>query len=166
MPQLCLAAAAPRVRGARTSLRRSLVPEARWAALSGGPRTARVPLRAYHAHCGSTGHDHLGSILWRWTAQPRPPWKQSRKEALVLFCVFGVAGSSSMALARGLVRRAAAAERGGVQGIATVLLATVLYPAVLLTASTLAGRHAFCARLVCRTGGSRSVPAVEHLRAV
>lgn len=84
----------------------------------------------------------------------------------MLFCVFGVAGSSSMALARGLVWRAAAAERGGVQGIATVLLATVLYPAVLLTAGTLAGRHSFCAQLVCRTGGGHPVPAVEHLRAV
>ena len=84
----------------------------------------------------------------------------------MLFCVFGVAGSSSMALARGLVWRAAAPERGGVQGIATALLATVLYPAVLLTAGTLAGRHSFCAQRVCRTGGGHPVPAVEHLRAV
>jgi hypothetical protein len=53
-----------------------------------------------------------------------------------------------------------------VQGIATVLLAAVLYPAVLLTAGTLAGRRAFCAQLVCRTGGGRPVTAVEHLRAV
>ena len=70
-----------------------------------------------------------------------------------------------MALARALVWRAVA-ERDGVQGLATVLLATVLYPAVLLTAGTLAGRNAFCAQLVCRTGGGHPVSAAEHLRAV
>ena len=143
-----------------------LVPEVRWAALSSaGPCTARAPGAFAPRNCGATGHDHLASIFWRWTAQPRPPWRQSRWEALALFGVFGVAGSSSMALARALVWRAVA-ERGGVQGLATVLLATVLYPAVLLTAGTLAGRHAFCAQLVCRTGGGHAVPAAEHLRAV
>ena len=71
-----------------------------------------------------------------------------------------------MALARALVWRAVA-ERHGMQGLATVLLATVLYPAALLTAGTLAGRHAFCAQLMCRTGGGYPVPAAdEHLRAV
>ena len=38
--------------------------------------------------------------FWDWTLQPRPHWRESRTEAAVIFCVFGVTGSTSVAFVR------------------------------------------------------------------
>jgi hypothetical protein len=76
--------------------------------------------------------------LWAWSTQARPAWRESRREAAVLFCVFSVAGSSSVATARALLSAA------GLHGSLLLVLATsVVYPVVLLAAGTVAGRHAF-----------------------
>ena len=38
--------------------------------------------------------------FWDWSLQPRPHWRESRTEAAVIFCVFGVTGSTSVAFVR------------------------------------------------------------------
>ena len=47
-------------------------------------------------------HDSVGiyNNFWNWTKQKRPHWKDSYIEAIILFCVFGVTGSSSVKLVR------------------------------------------------------------------
>ena len=40
------------------------------------------------------------SSFWKWTTQVRPSWKESPVEAAVIFTVFGITGSSSVALVR------------------------------------------------------------------
>ena len=38
--------------------------------------------------------------FWDWTLQQRPHWRENRTEAAVIFCVFGVTGSTSVAFVR------------------------------------------------------------------
>ena len=85
--------------------------------------------------------DRLHDLFWAWTSQTRPAWRHSRVESAVLFCVFGASGSSSMAIARRLVRPAIAGTTGTVAALTTLVAVTAIYPAVLLTLGTLAGRR-------------------------
>ena len=106
--------------------------------------------------------DRLATSAWRWTTQPRPPWRQSRVEAAVLFCVFGISGSSSMAIARRCARPLALPS--SLQGALVMLFGTALYAPVLLTVGTLAGRHATIAQLLCRR--RKPTSSMEHPREV
>ena len=47
----------------------------------------------------------LMRTFWTWTSQARPHWRKSPVEAAVLFCVFGVTGSSSVALVRPFLKK-------------------------------------------------------------
>lgn len=38
--------------------------------------------------------------FWNWTTQVRPSWRQSYKEAAIIFTVFGITGSSSLFFVR------------------------------------------------------------------
>ena len=38
--------------------------------------------------------------FWAWTLQQRPSWKEDKVEAAVAFTVFGITGSTSVAVVR------------------------------------------------------------------
>ena len=94
--------------------------------------------------------DHAATLLWAWTTQPRPPWRQSRKEAVILLCIFGACGSTSVKIAVGLVAPVVIGQSALSAAIINLLATTLVYPVVLLSVGTFAGRHEFCAQLVCR----------------
>mmetsp|Transcript_32562 Transcript_32562/g.41639 ORF Transcript_32562/g.41639 Transcript_32562/m.41639 type:complete len:197 (-) Transcript_32562:308-898(-) len=88
--------------------------------------------------------------FWTWTTQKRPHWKESRKEAAVLFCVFGITGSSSVTLVRPFLKETIGLEGSMKDGpwsyrILSVLLVSPIYACVLMTVGTIAGRHAYFA---------------------
>ena len=92
-----------------------------------------------------------GKGFWAWTTQKRPHWKECRVEAAVLFCVFGVTGSSSMYFVRPCLKHI------GVEGtmmdgpwsyrILSVLILSPIYATILITLGTLSGRHNFFASM-------------------
>ena len=114
-------------------------------------------------------YDGAVALFWAWTTQPRLPWRQSRKEAVILFLVFGACGSSSMKLARRIVAASVFEQSAAMVFIVRMLVATLIYPWVLLTIGTLCGRHEFAARLLChhcrrhhvRKGGGQHTRDVE-----
>ena len=89
--------------------------------------------------------------FWKWTCQTRPHWKESKVEAAVLFCVFGVTGSSSMYFVRPTLSNL------GLKGnfmdgpwsyrIASFLIISPIYACILVTIGTLAGRHIYFANM-------------------
>ena len=105
------------------------------------------------------------SKFWTWTTQPRPHWRESYSEAAVLFCVFGVTGSSSVAFVRPFLK-----ETMGIQGtmmegpnsyrLLSFLMVTPIYVCILLTVGTLAGRHTYFANMARKILG-RFVPSKE-----
>ena len=111
--------------------------------------------------------DDLGAVIWRWTAQPRLDWRRSRTEAAVLFCVFGISGSSAVATARWITAPLVLSSGWRpLRGAETIIVTSALYPAVLLVIGTVVGRHHFCARVAhglafgwcpCRTHSKREL---------
>ena len=99
--------------------------------------------------------DRLHAVFWAWTSQPRPSWRQSRMECAVLFCVFGASGSSSMAIARAIVGPIVAGRSLTVASFTTFVAVTAIYPAVLLTLGTLAGRRHYYWHFAARICGAR-----------
>ena len=89
--------------------------------------------------------------FWSWTTQPRPSWRESYKEAVVLFCVFGVTGSSSVFLIRPTF--SAIGLKGSLRDgpwsyrILSILCISPIYACTLLVIGTLSGRHAFFANM-------------------
>ena len=108
--------------------------------------------------------------FWRWTAQERPSWKKSPVEAAVAFVVFGITGSTSVALVRPGLKKV------GMEGslkdgpwsyrIGSLLIVSPIYSVVLITVGSLAGRHVFFARMSYKIMG-RFVPnfAMSRLQA-
>ena len=90
--------------------------------------------------------------FWKWTTQQRPSWKESKVEAIVLFCVFGVTGSSSVAFVRPALKNILGIEGTLVDGpwsyrIASILIISPIYACILVTIGTLSGRHIFFANM-------------------
>lgn len=76
--------------------------------------------------------------FWKWTTQTRPSWKESKKEAAVLFVVFGVTGSASVALVRPALKDLIGLEGSFVDGpnsyrVLSILLVSPMYAVVLFT---------------------------------
>lgn len=103
--------------------------------------------------------------FWTWTTQTRPHWRDSRVEAAVLFCVFGVTGSSSVALVRPFLRESLGIHGTMMDGpnsyrLMSFFMVTPIYVMVLLTVGTLAGRHTYFANMARKILG-RFVPLKE-----
>ena len=91
-------------------------------AASGAARVARVASSPRRRLCSSAGSSPGGGAgadngtaweaFWMWTTQARPSWKSSPTEAAVAFTVFGVTGSSSVALVRPAIKSTRACEDG------------------------------------------------------
>jgi hypothetical protein len=112
------------------------------------------PTRPFcHSFCSvpSNNNPSLFQKFWKWTTQTRPSWKENKTEAAVLFCVFGVTGSSSVAFVRPALKNI------GIDGtmmdgpwsyrIASVFIISPIYACILVTIGTLSGRHVFFANM-------------------
>ena len=53
----------------------------------------------------STKRGVRDSAFWTWTTQSRPSWKENKKEALIVCCVFAITGSTSVGLVRPALKR-------------------------------------------------------------
>lgn len=89
--------------------------------------------------------------FWDWTTQSRPTWRESIKEAAVLFTVFGVTGTSSVVIIRPVLKKVLGLEGSLMEGpnsyrIASILCVSPFYGLFLFLIGTAAGRHNFFAR--------------------
>lgn len=90
--------------------------------------------------------------FWSWTTQQRPHWKNDYKEAAVLFVVFGITGSSSVALVRPFLKNVFHMEGSLKDGpnsyrVFSILLVSPIYACVLLAVGTVFGRHNYFANM-------------------
>ena len=74
----------------------------------------------------------------KWTTQARPDWKTDKTEAFVLFVVFGITGSSSVALVRPLLKNFLGIEGSLWEGpnsyrAMSLILISPVYALILLT---------------------------------
>lgn len=104
----------------------------------------------------------LFSKFWAWTTQARPHWKESHKEAAVLFTVFGITGSTSVALVRPFLKHSLGIEGTMMDGpnsyrLISVVLVSPIYACVLVTVGTIAGRHTYFANMARKIFG-RFIP--------
>ncbi len=117
-------------------------------------RSFQSTLRSFCSSSPSPSPSSPPSIFqkfWKWTTQSRPSWKENKTEAAVLFCVFGITGSSSVAFVRPALKEI------GIDGtwkdgpwsyrIASVVIISPIYACILVTIGTLAGRHIFFANM-------------------
>ena len=105
------------------------------------------------------------SKFWAWTTQQRPHWRESYTEAAVLFCVFGITGSSSVALVRPFLKNTMHIEGTMMEGpnsyrFLSIFMVTPIYACVLLTVGTLSGRHSYFANMTRKILG-RFVPSKD-----
>ena len=115
---------------------------------AGGPR----PSAGGGNGGGRSGNDGLGARFWAWTTQQRPHWRDSPVEAAVLFCVFGITGSSSVALVRPFLKNTIGLEGSWRDGpwsyrIGSLVLVSPIYATVLIFTGTVAGRHMYFAMM-------------------
>lgn len=101
---------------------------------------------------GQSGPQSALGKFWAWTTQPRPHWKESYTEAFVLCCVFGVTGSSSVALVRPALKSVFGIEGTLKDGpnsyrALSILIVSPIYACVLMLVGTLAGRHTYFANM-------------------
>lgn len=115
--------------------------------------------------CSSGENKADGPLIkfWNWTTQSRPSWRENKTEAAVLFCVFGVTGSSSAAFCRPALKNVFGMEGSMVEGpwsyrIASILIISPIYACILVTLGTLAGRHVYFANMA-RKIVSRFMPS-------
>ena len=109
-----------------------------------------------------SGDMSLNKRFWRWTTQQRPSWKESPTEAAVAFCVFGVTGSTSVAMVRPTLKSTFGLEGSMREGpwsyrITSLVAVSPIYASLLVTFGTLAGRHRFFAYMATKIFG-RFVP--------
>lgn len=91
------------------------------------------------------------STFWKWTTSTRPHWKESPKEAAIMFTVFGITGSSSMLIVRPMLNKCGL-EGNWVDGpwsyrIGSLVFVSPIYASILITLGTLSGRHLFFATM-------------------
>ncbi|GAB5366196.1 hypothetical protein AAMO2058_001124100 [Amorphochlora amoebiformis] len=118
-----------------------------------------LPRRSF----SSSSLSSIRSRFWKWTTQPRPSWRESGKEAGVLFIVFGITGTASVTLVRPALKYTLGLEGSLKDGpwsyrIGSLLLVSPVYACMLLGIGTLAGRHNFAAKMFKRIMG-RFLPA-------
>ena len=124
----------------------------------------RTPLPLYtrsklSTNTSTSGSQDFNTRFWEWTSQHRPSWKESPVEAAVAFVVFGITGSTSVALVRPTLKRTIGLEGNMRDGpwsyrITSILAVSPIYATLLVTFGTLAGRHRFFAymanKIFCR----------------
>ena len=101
-------------------------------------RGAAPLLRAGQRYASGASETTPFQRFWRWTTQPRPSWKEDKTEAAVAFCVFGVTGSSSVAVVRPLLRETTGLEGSMKDGpwsyrVVSLLCVSPVYACVLVT---------------------------------
>ena len=101
--------------------------------------------------------------FWKWTTQPRPSWRESYTEAAVLFCVFGVTGSTSVVVVRPFLKHTIGLEGSLYEGpnsyrVLSIVLVSPIYACILVTVGTLSGRHSYFANMARKIIG-RFMPA-------
>ncbi len=101
--------------------------------------------------------------FWAWTTKPRPTWRESKLEAAVVFTVFGITGSTSVAVVRPCLKHTFGLEGTMRDGpwsyrIISILAVSPIYACCLLTFGTLSGRHNFFAMMATKIFG-RFLPA-------
>ena len=87
---------------------------------------------------GGNGGSSYKARFWTWTTQARPSWRESKLEAAVIFCVFGVTGSTSVAVVRPCLKNSIGLEGNMVDGpwsyrILSLLAVSPIYACFLLT---------------------------------
>lgn len=90
--------------------------------------------------------------FWKWTTTPRPHWLKDMKEFAIAFVVFGVTGSTSVAVIRpaienGLGIKGSLMEGPNTYRISCILIFSPMYAITLGILGTLAGRHLFFAKM-------------------
>ena len=90
--------------------------------------------------------------FWHWTTQHRPNWRESKKEAAIVFVVFGITGSTSVTVVRPALKATTGIEGSLIKGpwsyrILSILAVSPIYAAMLVTYGTLAGRHRYFASM-------------------
>ena len=127
-----------------------------------GRRTTLLPTRRL---CTSAppAAEGIWSKFWDWTLQQRPSWKESPTEAAVIFVVFGITGSTSVAFVRPALKHTIGLEGSMREGpwsyrIASILAVSPIYATMLVTFGTIAGRHRFFAGMSHKIFG-RFLPA-------
>lgn len=90
------------------------------------------------------------SKFWEWTTQQRPSWRQDKFEAAVAIVVFGITGSTSVAVVRPALKHTIGLEGSMRDGpnsyrLLSIVLVSPIYGMLLMSFGTLAGRHTFFA---------------------
>lgn len=90
--------------------------------------------------------------FWAWTTQVRPNWRESPKEAAIAFCVFGITGSTSVAMVRPTLKRTTGIEGSLIHGpnsyrVLSIVAVSPIYACMLVSYGTLAGRHRYFAMM-------------------
>ena len=96
--------------------------------------------------------------FWAWTLQQRPSWKEDKLEAAVAFTVFGVTGSTSVAVVRPALKHVTGIEGSMREGpnsyrVTSILAVSPIYATLLVTFGTVAGRHRFFANMAQKIFG-------------
>jgi hypothetical protein len=112
------------------------------------PTSRHLALRS----CSSSAGETPFQKFWAWTNQKRPHWKESRTEAAVAFCVFGVTGSTSVKLVRPTLKHTIGLEGSMRDGpwsyrITSLVMVSPVYATLLVSFGTIAGRHRFFATM-------------------
>jgi len=120
-------------------------------------RAARTQARQAHRvrTCSSSpSTDKVGAWhnFWSWTTQQRPGWRDSPKEAAIIFVVFGVTGSTSVAIVRPTLKATTGIEGSLIKGpnsyrVMSILAVSPIYACMLVSFGTLAGRHRYFAAM-------------------
>ena len=148
-------------------LARSRVPLCRARSLS----PSLLSLRVSRGLCGGNKPppDSWAARFWTWTCQVRPHWRESPTEAAVAFCVFGVTGSTSVALVRPFLKTTIGLEGSMREGpwsyrITSLVLVSPIYATLLVTFGTVAGRHRFFAYMASKIFGRfLPKPVIQHI---
>lgn len=92
------------------------------------------------------------SEFWKWTTQSRPSWRENYQEAAVVFVVFGITGTTSVAVVRPFLKYTIGLEGSLYEGpnsyrALSIVLVSPIYACMLVTFGTLSGRHSFFANM-------------------
>ena len=133
------------------------------------PRSSRLVTRYTHTK-SSGGPSEWSSSFWAWTTQTRPSWRESKIEAAVIFCVFGMTGSTSVAVVRPCLKNFLGIDGSMIDGpnsyrVLSILAVSPIYAGFLLTFGTVAGRHTYFAAMALKIFGRFMPKSVSrHLK--